>query len=148
MVAPASLGIILKLSLYNAINQLMLFSRMKFLITFTTIFLLVCACNNKGTQPGANLPHQKFDATKWKIKEGDDYPFRENMLKDLVENVTLKGIKHDQLIQLLGRPDRVDSSYLFYRVFQKRIDFFPLSTKTLVIKLTKDSTVEWRKIHG
>src|SRR5688572_19938900 len=121
---------------------------MKFLMTIVTILLVMCACNNQDTQQGANLPVQKFDATKWRIKEGEDYPFREKMLKDLVYNVTLKGIKHEQLIQLLGRPDRVDNSYLFYRVFQKRIDFFPLSTKTLVFKLTKDSTVEWRKIHG
>ena len=121
---------------------------MKFLLAFAAVLTLVFACNNQGTQPGANLPAQKFDAIKWRIKEGEDYPFRENMLNDLVYKVTLKGIKHDQLIQLLGQPDRVDSSYLFYRVFQMRVDFFVLSTKTLVIKLRKDSTVEWRKIHG
>src|SRR5688572_25408591 len=138
----------LETSLYAGINQFILSRMMKFFMAFAAILMIVCACNNQGRQSGANLPGEKFDPVKWKIKEGEDYPFREKMVKDLVYNVTLKGTKHEQLIQLLGPPDRVDSSYLFYRVFQKRINFFPLSTKTLVIKLTKDSTVEWRKIHG
>ena len=118
------------------------------LMAFAAILLVVCACNNTGKHPASNLPDQKFNAAKWRVKEGEDYPFREKMLKNLVDSVPLKGIKYAQLIQLLGPPDRVDSSYLFYRVFQKRIDLFPISTKTLVIKLTQDSPVEWRKIHG
>ena len=76
-----------------------------------------------------------------------DYPYRNEMLKDLVYNVALKGSKKEEVIDLLGQPDRSDSSYLFYAIAQERIGFFPLHTKTLVIKLTKDSTVEWRKIH-
>lgn len=76
-----------------------------------------------------------------------DYLYRNEMLKDLISNHSLKGLKKDELIDLLGPPDRIDSGYLFYMIAQKRLYFFPLHTKTLVIKLAKDSTVEWRKIH-
>jgi hypothetical protein len=89
-----------------------------------------------------------FDKVKWRAQVGNDYPYREQMLQDVIANEGLKGLKKVELIELLGQPDRVDSSYLFYRVSQKRIGFFPLNTKTLVIKLASDSTVEWRKIHG
>lgn len=70
------------------------------------------------------------------------------MLKDLIDNHPLNGIRKEELIDLLGQPDRSDKGYLFYSIAQRRIYFFPLQTKTLVIKLARDSTVEWRKIHG
>ena len=90
---------------------------------------------------------QKFDKTKWSTRDEQDYPYRDNMLNDLMTNQRLHGLKRDSLINLLGAPDRLDSSYLFYRIAQERVGSFPIHTKTLVIKLTKDSTVEWRKIH-
>lgn len=70
------------------------------------------------------------------------------MLDDLIDSVTLKGLRHDSLINLLGQPDRIENGHLFYNIHRKEIVSFTLSTKTFVIKLTKDSTVEWRKIHG
>lgn len=81
------------------------------------------------------------------MQDGKDYPYRKQMLDDLISNQQLKGLKKDSVFHLLGQPDRTDSNYLFYRISQKRIGFFPLQTRTLVIKFTND-TVEWRKIHG
>ncbi len=101
------------------------------------------SCNNKQT---ATNP-EPFDKAKWKIKSGDDYPYRDKMYKYLITNDTLKGMKKSELLDFLGAPNRTDSNYLFYEIAQKRLGFFPLHTKTLVIKLVDDSTVEWRKIH-
>lgn len=69
------------------------------------------------------------------------------MLSDLINNFKLKGIKKHEVLNLLGKPTRVDSNYIFYIVDQT---FFadisvPLHTKSLVIKFAND-TVEWRKI--
>ncbi|MGN6531995.1 MAG: hypothetical protein ACTHK0_09605 [Ginsengibacter sp.] len=80
--------------------------------------------------------------------KGTEYPYRNRMVKDLIANQSLKGLKKEDVISLLGEPTRTDSSYLFYMVDQTLFaNFFPLHTKTLVIKIGKDSTVEWRKIH-
>ncbi len=122
---------------------------MKFIIFFILLLSSIYGCNDtiKHKQWDENISREKFDKTKWSIKDATDYPYRDKMLNDLITNEKLKGLKKKEVIDLLGRPDRIDSSYLFYRIAQQRIGFFPLHTKTLVIKLTKDSTVEWRKIH-
>ena len=109
------------------------------------LFFLCClGCKNTTKEER----HEKFDKTKWEIKNDmDDYPYRDKMLKDLMASYKLPGVKIDSLINLVGPPDRSDSGYLFYRIAQERLGFFPLHTKTLVFKLTKDSTVSWAKIH-
>ena len=81
------------------------------------------------------------------MKEDEAFPYRNEMLYDLINNVTLKGLKKDKLIDLLGPPTRIDADYLFYTIAQPHFGILTLSNKSLVIKLTKDSTVEWRKIH-
>jgi len=70
------------------------------------------------------------------------------MLKDLIANYKLKDLKKEEVIEMLGAPNRTDNGHLFYSIATETIaNVFPLHTKTLVINLTKDSTVEWRKIH-
>ncbi len=114
----------------------------KLLILFCLCFL---ACNNAKLENQAK--QEKFDKVKWATKDKMDYPYRDNMLNDVMSHYELHGLKKDSLINLFGSPDRSDSSYLFYTIAQERLGFFPIHTKTLVIKLTKDKTVEWRKIH-
>ena len=80
--------------------------------------------------------------------QNGEYLYRNKMITDLLENYTLKGVKQDSILNMLGEPNRRDSLYFFYIVDQKLFaNFFPLYTKSLVIKLAGDSTVEWRKIH-
>lgn len=117
------------------------------------IFLLLLissltACK-KTTEEDKSNPQTElsFNKEKWAIKEADDYPYRENMLNDLITNVTLKGITKAQVTALLGTPDRTDNDYLFYTVAQERVGFFTLHATTLVLKLDKNGTVAWRKIH-
>ncbi len=89
----------------------------------------------------------EFDATKWKVNRGDDYPYRDDMLKDLMNNDSIRQLKRDQLLDLLGEPGRIDSNYFFYRIDQTRMNFITLHAKTLVIHLSEDSTIKWMKIH-
>jgi len=119
---------------------------MKFIIFLISFSSIICSCNNNGKQADKNNP-VKFDKTKWLTKEDDAYPYRNEMLDDLINNITLKGLKKDELIDLLGPPTRTDADYLFYTIAQPHIGILTLSNKSLVIKLTSDSTVEWRKIH-
>ncbi len=89
----------------------------------------------------------KFDKKKWSLKNGKDYTYRDDMLADLMHDPHLRELKRDAVINLLGQPDRIDSSYLFYRVSEEHIGFFTLHAKTLVIKLSRDSSITWMKIH-
>ena len=118
---------------------------MKPVIFLVSFISLICSCNNKKADTNSQV---KFDNVKWQTKEADAYPYRDEMLDDLIDSVTLKGIPYDSLINILGQPDRVNEGHLYYNVSRKEMGVITLGTKTFVIKLKPDSTVEWRKIHG
>ena len=115
----------------------------KYLLTLFLLFFFACK-----TQEKIEENELKFNKEKWEFITGDKYPYRKKMINDLIINYTLKGLKTDELGHLIGQPNRIDGSYLFYTIDQELLaGIFPLHTKTLVIKLGKDSTVAWRKIH-
>ncbi len=87
-----------------------------------------------------------FDKAKWKTKEGEDYPYRESMLKDVVYNDTVRTLNREEVIDLLGEPDRMNEGHLYYLISQKRIASWPLHKKFMVIKVSSD-TIEWIKVH-
>ena len=89
----------------------------------------------------------KFNKKKWCTKEGSDYPYRELMLNDVLYNDSLRTLEKDEIVELLGKPDRINNEYLYYTIDQKRIGLWPLHTKTLVIKFSKDNLIDWMKIH-
>ncbi len=76
----------------------------------------------------------------------DNYSYRDEMLDDLVYNVKLKGLTKQQVIAMLGEPERTNDGHLYYEVLSEEVGSFPLHKKFLVIKLDKNNVVEWRKI--
>ncbi|WP_462254792.1 hypothetical protein [Ferruginibacter sp.] len=123
------------------------FMQLNTLLLLLTIWCLSCNNGKAKKAVSETTTAIEFDTTKWRTKDGDDYPYRDELLTYLTTNNKLKGWKKDSVLAFLGQPDKIDSNYLFYSIAQKRLGFFPLHTKTLVIKLAADSTVEWRKIH-
>lgn len=112
------------------------------------VFLLFfTSCKGKKAD---NTALQPFNAVLWTIQQEGVYTHRADMLHYLMEHYTLKGISKDSLTLLLGQPDRSNEGYWYYHISSERLPGLPipLGTRTLVIKLTKDSTVEWRKVHG
>lgn len=105
---------------------------------------LACKTNNNETDDKADMT---FEKAKWSLKKEDDYPYRDKMLSDLMESDTLKTLNKKEVLELLGKPNRTDENFLFYTVSQQRLAFWPLHTKTLVIKFAKEDSVEWVKIH-
>jgi len=89
----------------------------------------------------------QFNKAKWRIKEGKTYPFRDQMLDDVVYNDTIRTLNKGDILELLGEPDKVVAGHLYYTVSQRRLGTWPLSTKTMVIKLTEHDSIEWIKIH-
>lgn len=115
------------------------------------ILVLFVGCNSSPENPESNQPPESltvsFDPVKWKIQKEGDYPYREEMLDDLVESRQLKNLSIEEVLELLGPPTRTDSSYLFYQVEQTRLFMWPLHTTTLVIKLSGDSSENKVMIH-
>ncbi len=117
------------------------------------LLIFFCACNGGTEDKNVDvlvepMTPEIFESKKWKVKEGKNYPYRAQMLKDLMENQNLRSFNYREIVSLLGKPDKEDNLHLFYRVHQKSIKFFTLHTKTMVIKFEQDSTVNWIKIHG
>ncbi|MDP4237967.1 MAG: hypothetical protein Q8904_00660 [Bacteroidota bacterium] len=111
------------------------------LIVILVFILLPFACSNT-----------KFEKTGW-IYQSDVgmYPNRENMLKDLTENNTLKGLTYRELIAKIGPDENYNSGYdtcIFYSImtdYGRNID--PVYTKNLVFKFNNDSVVVDYKIE-
>ncbi len=123
---------------------------MRILILFLLFLTISCKDNS---QESTNLTEQTvakehlFDALKWKIKKEDAYPYRSQMLDDLVYNVPLKGLTKEELLTVLGPADRTDGDYLFYTIAMDHVMGYPLNSTNLVIKIGADGKVAWRKIH-
>jgi len=125
---------------------------MRIKIHFALLLLGCIACNNE-EQAKSNLVDRgieaeiQFDKSKWRYKEGLEYPYREQMLNDLVYNDTVRSLSKDEILDLLGQPERVNDGHLYYMIAQKRLRSWPLHTKSLVIKLSDDKTIAWIKIY-
>jgi hypothetical protein len=88
-----------------------------------------------------------FDQEKWETKDGADYPFRDKMVNNLIYNDSVRTLDKEEIIDLLGDPNRINENFIYYTIAQKRLGLWPLHTRTLVIKFSPDNTIDWMKIH-
>ncbi|MBT8234253.1 MAG: hypothetical protein HKO66_04810 [Saprospiraceae bacterium] len=97
------------------------------------------------------LPNQEmvFDQEKWMTEVEGKYPFRANMLKDVVYNDTIRSLSRSEILNLLGEPSyyREDKNFLHYRITQNQLGSWTLKTKTMIIKFGAKDSIEWIKIH-
>lgn len=107
------------------------------------LFTFCMSCHSADETVGS----EAFDPERWKIKEGKTYLYRDGMLSEVMKGPRFRMMRKEKLTQSLGEPDRADSNFLFYTIDQQFLGPFPLHTKTLVIKMYPDSTVQWMKIH-
>ena len=94
----------------------------------------------------------KFDKGKWRTTDDMEFSYRNKMLKDLTTNYKLVGLKHSQIIDLLGEPNFSDSSSFAYQVIEDYgSDIDPVYTKNLDFEVSKESIItafkieEWKK---
>ncbi|MCB2195373.1 MAG: hypothetical protein KQH79_05915 [Bacteroidetes bacterium] len=127
---------------------------MKIKLISLLVFIGIISCHNqkeKERQYAKNKCQNeiKFDQQKWQTKEGKDYPYRDRMVNDIVYNDTIRTLTRDEVLELLGQPSyyREDTNYLYYMIRQKRLFSWPLHTKTLVVKMKDENTIEWIRIH-
>ena len=115
----------------------------KFYLLFV-ISLFVMSCKQTPEVLKEDLP---FDQERWLVKEGQDYPYRAQMLKDVVYNDTVRTLNKAEILELFGKPDKEQENHLYYLISQKRIDLWPLHTTNMVIKFANEDSIEWIKIH-
>jgi hypothetical protein len=123
-------------------------------VILVILFLCCISCKNDRE---ANISESKvkpesemmFDKDKWRIKEGKDYPYRDKMLNDIVYNDTVRILEKDEVLNLFGEPSyyRDSENFLYYRITETRIASWIIHSKTMVIKLSEENTVDWIKIH-
>ena len=109
-----------------------------YLLLALSIVLFSC---NSGAEKVA------FDQEEWLIKDGRDYPFRDQMVDAVLYNDTIRTLDKDEIFKLLGEPDRINEGHLYYLIAQQRLFAWPLHNKTLVVKLRDNKSIEWIKIH-
>jgi PBP1b-binding outer membrane lipoprotein LpoB len=89
----------------------------------------------------------ELNKVNWNKKETDDYLYRELLIDSVIENKELRSLGQNELINVLGEPNRMENNHLYYTISQKKLGFWPLHTKTLVIKYSESDTITWIKIH-
>ncbi|WP_235299411.1 hypothetical protein [Portibacter marinus] len=118
----------------------------KWMILMICIFIFSCQVDHRNN--GVKGSESAFDARKWKEKKGADYPYRASMVDEILYGDRVRSLRYPEIIDLLGEPDRTSEKHLYYTISQKRIGAWPMSTQTLVIKISDNDNVEWIKLHG
>lgn len=90
--------------------------------------------------------HQKFDSENWNDGDGLSFSYRANMLDDLLQNYKLKGLKYQEVIHLLHRPQQSNQSQMVYEIEELNKPGKPRYVKQLILSL-KDSVVTDAKIY-
>ncbi|PTQ99928.1 hypothetical protein C8P68_102758 [Mucilaginibacter yixingensis] len=107
------------------------------------MLLILCGCKSK------------FDKKLWVVQgDVDGYPYRNDMVDDLVKHHKLRGLTYRQLVDSLGNPNNSvdDTSGIIY--YDVKIDYGwdidPVYVKSLRLMINKDSIVtgvdikEWK----
>lgn len=77
--------------------------------------LIVCFLLN-----GCSLGHDKFDSEKWKVA---DASARAPMVNDLIERKLVIGKTKDEVVELLGLPDKSEPKWYKYYVRERFLLF-------------------------
>ena len=119
---------------------------------FFLLFLMaVFACNSpdgeQSTQQEDSEDTKEFDKDKWKSRDDTGYTYRADMIDDVLYNDTVRSLSRTEVLALFGEPDRINELYFYYTISQKKLGFWPLHSKTMVIKFQDENTIEWIKVH-
>ena len=110
-------------------------------LTLFVLFVVLSSCKTDTTTDTT------FDKALWSVKQDKDYPHRPAMFNDVLYNDTIRTLNKTEIIGLLGKPDRSNEGYIYYMIEQKRLGFWPLHSKFLVVKFKDNDSIDWIKIH-
>ncbi len=124
--------------------------RLKSLLIFLLIVFFSCKKHQETNglkDRSENRTDTIFNREKWNVKVGKNYPYRDDMLMDVVYNDTVRGLNKDQILSLFGEPDRISENHLYYLIDRNNLGLWTLNAKFMVIKFEDGETIEWIKIH-
>ena len=90
--------------------------------------------------------NRKFDRDKWNEGDGLTFSYREGMVDDLLKNNKLKGLKYQDVVHLLHRPQQSDRAQMTYEITEIYKPGKPRYVKQLILSM-KDSVVTDVKIY-
>jgi hypothetical protein len=90
--------------------------------------------------------NQKFDRDNWNDGDGLTFSYREVMVDDLLKNYKLKGLKYQEVVHLLHRPQQSDPAQMTYEITEIHKPGKPRYVKQLILSM-KDSVVTDVKIY-
>ncbi|MBT8236898.1 MAG: hypothetical protein KJO04_11940 [Bacteroidia bacterium] len=123
----------------------------KFVLLLSLILVIMSCKSDQEDKKTSKLASQNteipFNKDKWVLKEGKDYVYREQMYEAVLYNDTIRSLNEVELIALLGDPDYNEEGHLYYRISETRMMNWKVKTKTMVVKLVQDGSIEWIKVH-
>lgn len=119
----------------------------KIILLIFIISFISCKEENAITESRQEKTVIVLNKVNWNKKEADDYLYRELLIDSVIENKELRSLKQNELINVLGEPNRMENNHLYYTISQEKLGFWPLNQKTLVIKYSESDTITWIKIH-
>jgi hypothetical protein len=108
----------------------------KTITLLSLIILSFAACKN----------HSKFNRDNWNEGDGLTFAYRDKMVQDLLENYKLTGLKYQQVIHLLHRPQQSNPTQMIYEIDEVNNPGKPHYVKQLILVM-KDSVVVDAKIY-
>ena len=119
----------------------------KIILLIVIIGFISCKKEKETTESFQEETIIELNKVNWNKKEADDYLYRELLIDSVIENKELRSLGQNELLNVLGEPNRMENNHLYYTISQKKLGFWPLNQKTLVIKYSENDTITWIKIH-
>lgn len=91
---------------------------------------------------------QKFNKELWNTSNDGAYPHRIKFIDNILYSDTIRNLNKTQAMKLLGVPDYEKEDHLYYKISQTKLGFWTLHSKTLVIKIKENDSIDWIKMHG
>lgn len=111
------------------------------LIIFILLFTLF-SCNST---------ERKFNKSRWNDRIDGFYTNREQMVNDVIKNHLQKGMSYGKILNLLGEPENYTNAESNTMQYNIMVDFGwdvdPIETKTLILRISNDSTYLGYKIE-
>ena len=74
--------------------------------------------------------------------------YRNQMVEDVLYNDTIRTLRKDQILDVLGAPSKEVSGHFYYDVSKKQIGPWTVKARSLVVKFNDLDSIEWIKLYN